>query len=204
MATPYLDENLATAHFFSPSEATKPFDTNGDGYYRGERVSLVVLKNRFDALADNDNALDVNTVLHSDFQSELYHRVPKEAGNFPQDIHLVEAHRTGILVSGLFETESIRNILRGPERSAPFFMSSSNIGYLEGASGVAGLIKAILQMEHRTACVHASFQTLNPKIPVLEPENFSIPTSNRPRSGNILTACINNYGAVGNNAANAC
>ncbi|EXJ93208.1 hypothetical protein A1O3_01765 [Capronia epimyces CBS 606.96] len=217
MTSPYLYENLSTAHFLSPSGATKPFDARADGYCRGEGVGLVVLKKLSDALADGDDVLGVIassavnqnrncvsiTVPHSASQSELYYRVAKQAGISPQQVTFVEAHGTGTPVGDPIEMESIRQVFGGTKRTSPLFVSSvkGNIGHLEGASGVAGLIKAILQMEYRTVCAQASFQSLNPKIPALEPDNLCIPTTNRPLPDELLTACINNYGAAGSNAA---
>jgi acyl transferase domain-containing protein/SAM-dependent methyltransferase len=217
LSAPYLYENLSAAHFLSPSGATKPFDASADGYCRGEGAGLVVLKKLSDARADNDNILGVIagsainqnsncvsiTVPHSPSQGNLYQRVAIQAGITPHELTFVEAHGTGTPVGDPIEMESIREVFGGPRRDAPLFVSSvkGNIGHLEGASGVAALIKALLQMEYRTACTQASFKRLNPKIPALEPDGLSIPTSNHPLSGDVLTSCVNNYGAAGSNAA---
>ncbi|OCL03381.1 hypothetical protein AOQ84DRAFT_392308 [Glonium stellatum] len=217
LTSPYLYENLSAAHFLSPSGATKPFDASADGYCRGEGVGLVVLKRLSDAIANNDvilgviagSAVNQNkncvpiTVPHSPSQSNLYQRVADQAGIAPNEVTFVEAHGTGTPVGDPIEMESIRHAFGGPKRTAPLFVSSvkGNIGHLEGASGIAALIKAVLQMEYRTACTQASFKSLNPKIPALEPDNMCIPTSNRALSGDLLTACVNNYGAAGSNAA---
>ena len=116
-----------------------------------------------------------------------------------------EAHGTGTPVGDPIEMESIRRIFGGADRDrgAPLIVSSAkgNIGHTEGASGVAALIKAVLQIENRLATRQASFTTLNPKIPALGPDNLCVPTSNLALSGERLTACINNYGAAGSNAA---
>ena len=218
ITSPYLYENLSAAHFLSPSGATKPFDAAADGYCRGEGVGLVVLKKLSDALRDGDNvtgiitgsAVNQNancvsiTVPHSDSQSTLYRRVVSQAGIDPQTIAFVEAHGTGTPVGDPIEMESIRHVFGGPSRREDLLVSSvkGNIGHLEAASGVAALIKAILQMENRTACLQASFKQLNPKIPPLEADRMLIPTVNTalpPQAR--LSACINNYGAAGSNAA---
>lgn len=217
MTSPYLYENLSAAHFLSPTGATKPFDAGADGYCRGEGAGVVVLKKLSNALADGDNVLGVIassavnqnancvsiTVPHSASQSALYRQVSGRSGINPRDLTFVEAHGTGTPVGDPIEMESIRQVFGGVQRATPLFVSSvkGNIGHLEGASGVAALIKALLQIEHRTACVQASFTHLNPKIPPLDPDNICIPTSNRPLSAPLITACINNYGAAGSNAA---
>lgn len=215
--SPYLFENLATAHFLSPTGATKPFDAAADGYCRGEGIGLVVLKRLSDAVRDGDNVLGVIagsainqnnncvpiTVPHSVSQGSLYQKVAKQAGIDPIDLTFVEAHGTGTPVGDPIEMESIRSVFGGAARKNPLFVTSvkGNIGHLEGASGVAALIKALLQMHYRTVCVQASFKTLNPRIPALQPDNLSIPTANVQLPEGRLSACVNNYGAAGSNAA---
>lgn len=217
MTSPYLYENFAAAHFLSPTGGSKPFSADADGYGRGEGGGLVVLKRLSDALRDNEHILGVIagsavnqndncvpiTVPHTSSQGNLYERVTKQAGLIPSKVDFVEAHGTGTPVGDPIEMESIRRVFGGPNRGAPLIVSSAkgNIGHLEGASGVAALIKVLLQMENRLAPRQASFKTLNPRIPALEPDNLCIPTSNLTLSKERLAACVNNYGAAGSNAA---
>ncbi|CAD6593414.1 MAG: hypothetical protein ASARMPRED_007502 [Alectoria sarmentosa] len=217
LTSPYLYENFAAAHFLSPTGGSKSFSADADGYCRGEGGGLVVLKRLSDALRDDDHILGVIggsavnqndncvpiTVPHTSSQGNLYERVTQQAGVAPSKVTFVEAHGTGTPVGDPIEMESIRRVFGGPNRGAPLIVSSvkGNIGHLEGASGVAALIKAILEMEYRLAPRQASFKTLNPKIPPLEPDNLCIPTSNLVLSGERLAACVNNYGAAGSNAA---
>src|SRR5204862_5251692 len=114
------------------------------------------------AVNQNANCVPI-TVPHSTSQGGLYQRVAAKAGIAPHEVTFVEAHGTGTPVGDPIEMESIRQVFGGPRRTAPLFVSSvkGNIGHLEGASGVAALIKAILQIEYRTACVQASFKHLN-------------------------------------------
>lgn len=218
---PYLYENLSAAHFLSPTGATKPFDAEADGYCRGEGVGLVVLKTLSAAVADgnrilaviggsavnqNDNCVPI-TVPNAPSQGTLYHQVAKQAGILPHQVSFIESHGTGTPVGDPIEMDSIRTVFGGSARqehtSSRLIVSSvkGNIGHLEGASGVAGLIKAILQIEHRTAVVQASFRSLNPKIAPLGPDHITIPTSNLPLPDDFLVGCVNNYGAAGSNAA---
>ncbi|KAM3418842.1 hypothetical protein BST61_g4806 [Cercospora zeina] len=213
----YLYENLAAAHFLSPTGATKAFDACADGYCRGEGVGVVVLKTLDDAIADGDairglilgSAVNQNsncvpiTVPHSRSQASLYRKAAREAAIDPHSIDFVEAHGTGRPVGDPIEMESIRDAFASAtDRSSPLFVSSVKgaIGHLEGASGVAALIKAILQLEHREVAPQASFTTLNPRIPPLEPNRICIPTSLQRLDRQRLTACVNNYGAAGSNA----
>lgn len=213
--SPYLYENLSAAHFLSPTGATKPFDANADGYCRGDGLGLVVLKPFSTAMADGDNifaviggsAINQNdsrvpiTVPNAPSQEALYRNAAQQAGTIPQNISFVEAHGTGTPVGDPIEMESIRHSFAGPGRDTQLIVSSvkGNIGHLEGASGVASLIKAILQIENRTAVLQASFQSLNPRIPPLGPDKIVVPTSNIPLRDNFITASVNNYGAAGSN-----
>lgn len=214
--SPYLYENLAAAHFLSPTGATKPFDSKADGYCRGEGLGLVMLKKLSAAVADGDEVLAVIggsainqndscvpiTVPNAPSQQNLYQNAAKQAGIQPQQVSFVEAHGTGTPVGDPIEMDSIRGVFGGPQRRSKLIVSSvkGNIGHLEGASGVAALIKAILQIQHRTAVTQASFQSLNPKIPPLEPDNIIIPTRTFPLTERFITACVNNYGAAGSNS----
>ena len=217
MTSPYLFENFTAAHFLSPTGGSKSFSADADGYCRGEGGGLVVLKRLSDALKDDDQILGIIagsavnqnancvpiTVPHTSSQGDLYERVVAQAEIEPNQVTFVEAHGTGTPVGDPIEMESIRRVFGGPSRDTPLVVSSAkgNIGHLEGASGVAALIKAILQMEHRIAPRQALFKTLNPKIPALEPDNLCVPASNHELSKNRLAACVNNYGAAGSNAA---
>ncbi|KAI1444132.1 hypothetical protein F5Y02DRAFT_428086 [Annulohypoxylon stygium] len=216
MTSPGPYENLSAAHFLSPSGATKPFDAFADGYCRGEGIGVIFLKKLSDALVDgdeiqgviaasainqNDNCVSI-TVPHSGSQSKLYKRVTELAGVLPQEVAFVEAHGTGTPVGDPIEIESIREVFGGTGRAFPLFISSvkGNIGHLEAASGMAAIIKALLQIKHRIICAQASFSSLNPNIPSLEGDQMCIPSTSRSLPPNPLTACINNYGASGSNA----
>ena len=76
-----------------------------------------------------------------------------------------------------------------------------NIGHTEAASGVAGLIKAILMMQNGTIPRQANYSTLNPSISPLEPDQMAIPKQTHPWNARRRTAVINNYGAAGSNVA---
>jgi acyl transferase domain-containing protein len=215
--SPYFYQNLAAASFLSPTGPTKPFDSRGDGYCRGEGIGLVVLKRLADAVSDGDNILGlvsataVNqnfnscaiTVPHSDSQKLLYEKVASEAGVTPEDVSFVEAHGTGTPVGDPIELRSIRRAFGGATRPDPLYVASvkGNVGHLEGASGVAALIKTILMMEHEAIPVQANHTQLNPKIDPLEPDRMIIPLATLPWRIENKVACINNYGAAGSNAA---
>lgn len=99
------------------------------------------------------------------------------------------------------EFESIRATFSASHRSHPVFLGSvkDNIGHAEAASGSAGVIKALLMMQHGMIPKQANFKSLNRKIPLSE--GVSVPTSTIPWTVPKRIALINNYGAAGSNAA---
>lgn len=214
---PNFYQNLAAASFLSPTGPTKPFDAKADGYCRGEGAGLIVLKKLTAAVANDDNILGVIagsavnqnsnstyiTVPHSPSQISLYRKISSLAGIDPQNVSYVEAHGTGTPVGDPIEFASIREVFAGPNRVSPLHVASvkGNIGHLEGASGVAAVIKTLLMMQHKMMPVQANFTTLNPNIPALEPDRMKIPTTTHAWDTDFQVACINNYGAAGSNAA---
>ncbi|KIA75343.1 polyketide synthase [Aspergillus ustus] len=214
---PLFYQNLAAASFLSPTGPTKPFDAKGDGYCRGEGAGLVLLKPLPAAIADHDNIMGVIaaaavnqnenttsiTVPHTGSQIELYQKVVSDSGLHAHDISYVEAHGTGTPVGDPREITSIREVFGGRDRADMLAIASvkGNIGHLEGASGVASLIKTILMMHHGAIPMQANHTQLNPKVDPLEPDKMIIPLANQPWNAKFKAACINNYGAAGSNAA---
>ena len=99
--------------------------------------------------------------------------------------------------------ESIRRVFGGARRTEELHVASvkGNIGHLEGASGVAALIKVILMMLHTSIPMQANFTKLNPKIRALETDSIRIPRKTQDWDTDFRQVCINNYGAAGSNAA---
>ncbi|KAF7943514.1 hypothetical protein EAE96_011437 [Botrytis aclada] len=215
--SPYFYENLGAASFLSPTGATKPFDAGADGYCRGEGVGIVVLKRLENAIADGDPILGVIagsavnqsmnstsiTVPNLESQSLLFEKVAALAGTSPSDITYVEAHGTGTPVGDPIEINAIRKVFGGAHRSIPLHVASvkGNIGHLEGASGVASLIKVLLMMKHKSIPKQANHLSLNPKIKALGPDKMKIPLRATPWEADLRIASINNYGASGSNAS---
>ncbi|KAI9643621.1 hypothetical protein NHQ30_008243 [Ciborinia camelliae] len=215
--SPYFYENLKAASFLSPTGATKPFDVGADGYCRGEGVGIVVLKRLEHAIADGDSILGVITasavnqsmnttsitVPNLESQSVLFEKVASLSGTSPPEFSYVEAHGTGTPVGDPIEMNAIRKVFGGSHRSSSLHVASlkGNIGHLEGASGVASLIKVLLMMKHRSIPKQANHSNLNPKIRSLEPDKMKIPLQTIPWESDFRVASINNYGASGSNAS---
>lgn len=216
ISCPNMQQNLAAARFLSPTGPCRPFDASADGYCRGEGCGFVMLKKLSCAVADNDDILGVIvgsaanhcdgnaaiTVPTSHSQVNLYRKAVSLAAMQPKDITYVEAHGTGTQRGDPVECRSIREVFGGPSRSALHFGSvKANIGHTEAASGIAGLLKVLLMIRDQRIPPQANFTALNPMIPPLGPDNLSVPTNELEWKATLRAACINNYGAAGNNAA---
>ncbi|KEY71342.1 hypothetical protein S7711_05932 [Stachybotrys chartarum IBT 7711] len=214
--TNYFD--LAKASFLSPTGQCKPFDASGDGYCRADGVGLVVLKSLAQAVADGDPIMGVIpahatnqggigapgiTVPDGILQKALYKRVLASSGMRSDDITFVEAHGTGTPVGDPIEISSIREVFGGANRSSPLYLGSlkANVGHSETAAGVGSLLKVLTMFRNQGIPPIRGFKTLNKKIPALEPDRMTIPTTTLPWNARQRIACINSYGASGSNSA---
>lgn len=167
------------AKMLSPKGRCATFDESADGYCRGEGVGAVVLKRLSEAQADGDAILAVirGTAVNQDgrsgaltapngpAQEAVIQRALANAQLKGSDIDYVECHGTGTLLGDPVEVDALKNVL-SIRREKPVVLGAvkTNIGHLEGAAGVVGLIKAVLVLRHREAPGNAHFKNLNPKI----------------------------------------
>ncbi|QSQ18292.1 polyketide synthase [Myxococcus landrumensis] len=194
------------------------FDASADGYCRGEGVGAVVLKRLGDAVADGDEVLAVirGTAVNQDgrsasltapnglAQEAVIRQALEVAGLEGRDVDYIECHGTGTSLGDPIEVEALKNVL-GARREKPVVLGAikSNIGHLEGAAGVVGLIKAVEVLRRREAPGNVHFKTLNPKIDL---EGFSAVIPTRPtvlgRKGEKrpLIAGVSSFGFGGTNA----
>ena len=209
---------ICRARMLAADGRCKTFDAAADGYVRGEGCGVVVLKRLSDALANKDNVLAlirgsaINqdgassgfTVPNGRAQEALVRRALANARIKPAQIDYLEAHGTGTALGDPIEVRAAASVL-GENRSAeqPLILGSvkTNIGHLESAAGIAGLIKVVLSLQHGTIPRNLHFQQPNPHIPwgelpvTVATENVPWPQRNRPR-----LAGLNSFGASGTNA----
>ena len=159
----------------------KTFDASGDGYGRGEGCGIVVLKRLSEALRENDPILAVIrgtgvnqdgpgsglTVPNGKAQKALIQRTLEVANVSPADIGYVELHGTGTALGDPIEFQALTEVFgKGHTREKPLYIGSvkSNIGHLEAAAGIAGLIKSVLCLQHKQIPPNLHLHTINPKI----------------------------------------
>ena len=156
--TPDLSVNFCRARMLSPDGVCRTFDAGANGYVRGEGVALIALKRLADAQADGDRIYAVIrgsainqdgrstglTVPNGPAQTAVIQRALENANLEPRDVHYVEAHGTGTPLGDPIEVQAMAAAL-GDGRSAdtPLLIGSikTNLGHLESAAGVAGLLE---------------------------------------------------------------
>jgi acyl transferase domain-containing protein len=196
----------------------KTFDERADGFVRGEGCGMIALKRLADAVAAGDQVLAlirataVNqdgasgglTVPNGLAQQALVRDALKAAHLEPEELDYVEAHGTATALGDPIELEALAEVLaeNRPE-SCPLRVGSvkTNIGHLESAAGIAGLIKVVLALEHDELPQQLHFHKLNPRICVGDArvEIATAPTA-WPRSSRRRIAGVSSFGFSGTNA----
>jgi amino acid adenylation domain-containing protein len=209
---------LSKAHMLAPDGRCKTFDAAADGFARGEGCGMLVLKRLSDALSDGDTVhavirgVAVNqdgrsgglTVPNGPAQESVIRAALDSAGATPDEVDYVEAHGTGTSLGDPIEIRALSAALgsRRPE-DAPLLVGSvkTNIGHLEAAAGVAGVIKVVLALEHGAIPPHLHFQHPSPHIPWKE-YNLAVTSAEHPwpRGARARIAGVSSFGFSGTNA----
>ncbi|MEU7104979.1 type I polyketide synthase [Streptomyces sp. NPDC046215] len=183
-----LAENAVTEERFggvSPDGLSYTFDARANGFVPGEGGGVVVLKPLARALADgdrihgvirgsavnNDGATQGLTVPSADAQERVLRESYGRAGVAAADVQYVELHGTGTPVGDPVEAAALGAALgtgRSPEEPLRVGSVKTNIGHLEGAAGIAGLLKVLLSLRHRELPASLNFATPNPRIPLAD------------------------------------
>ncbi|KAI0201376.1 polyketide synthase [Astrocystis sublimbata] len=199
-----------------PDGICRSFDEKGNGYGRGEGFGVVVLKRVSDAIKDRDTIRAVirNTGSNQDGRSpgitqptataqvDLIRRVYSQAGLDMSSTRFFEAHGTGTSIGDPIEASAIGELF-GPLRSKeePLVVGAlkSNVGHLEGASGVAAVIKGVFTLEQGIIPANAWLEKLNPKIKDSWHLQFPTKALLWPQPG-LRRMSINSFGVGGSNA----
>ncbi|HEX8186563.1 MAG TPA: beta-ketoacyl synthase N-terminal-like domain-containing protein, partial [Blastocatellia bacterium] len=216
--SPEVMVSFSQARMLAPDGRCKTFDDSADGYSRGEGCGVVVLKRLSDALASGDEILGVIrgsavnqdgasgglTVPNGAAQEAVIRKALEQAAVTPDAVAYVEAHGTGTPLGDPIEIESLAKVYGvGRMPGNPILVASvkTNIGHLEPASGIAGLIKVLLSFKNQKIPRHLHFNRPNlhiawNEIPVaVVNEAIAWPNSEQRR-----IAGISSFGFSGTNA----
>ncbi|KAH8897429.1 hypothetical protein GQ53DRAFT_791898 [Thozetella sp. PMI_491] len=217
LLSPELTTLLANMGFLSPDSRCFSFDARGNGFARGEGVVALVVKPLSDALRNGDviravvRATAANqdgrtpglTQPSAEAQESLIRHVYAKAGLGFGQTRYFEAHGTGTAIGDPIEMKAIGRVFRSSRSPKdPLYVGSvkANIGHLEPASGLAGIVKCIIVLEKGIIPPNALFEKLNPDIDA-EFFNLEVPTKSIPwPSLGPRRASVNSFGFGGTNA----
>ena len=213
--SPEISITSTKARTLSPDGRCKTFDAGANGYVRGEGCGIVVLKRLSDALADGDpiravirgsavnqdGATSGITVPNKTAQVEVIRQALERAGIEPNQVDYVEAHGTGTPLGDPIEVRALAAIYsKGRSVDRPLIIGTvkTNVGHLESAAGVAGLIKTVLSLEHRSIPPHLHFKKLNPAISFDDiPAVIPVQTIAWPETNGARVAAVSSFGGSG-------
>jgi amino acid adenylation domain-containing protein len=200
----------------SPDGHCRPFDAAAAGCVDGEGAGVVVLKRLADARADGDHvhAVILGSAINNDGTGKVGYTAPSVRGQAeviamaqaiadvaPETIGYLEAHGTATPMGDPIEVAALAEVFGSGEKSCALGSVKSNIGHLDAAAGVAGLLKAILALEHRQIPPTVHFVRPNPRLE-LDPTPFYVnaaladwPAGETPRR-----AGVSSFGIGGTNA----
>ena len=212
-------ELRADAMMLSPDGQCKAFDASANGYVRGEGCGVVILKRLREAEADGDRiwalirSAAVNhggasaglTVPNTPALVEVIEATLSQVGVAPSEVDYLEAHGTGTTVGDPIELNAAAAVYgRARDADHPLLVGSvkTNIGHLEAAAGVAGLIKAALVVKSGVIPKHLHFRDPNPGIDWQHlPLQVTTEETEWPcRTGQPRRAGVNSFGISGTNA----
>ncbi|MFD7133410.1 SDR family NAD(P)-dependent oxidoreductase [Streptomyces sp. NPDC059894] len=216
LTTPGVSASFAAAGALAPDGRCKPFDAAADGIVRGEGCGVVVLKRLADARRAGDRVLAVirGGAVNSDGRSNglpapnplaqrrLLRQAYASAGVPPSTVDYVEAHGTGTLLGDPIEAAALSEALaadRADDRPLLTGSVKSNIGHLEGAAGIAGLIKTVLALHHGRIPASRNYTAPNPHIDM---SRLRVVTESTvwPRHSGQARAGVSAFGFGGTNA----
>ena len=216
--TPAFLINLTRARMVAPDGRCKTFDAAADGYVRGEGCGVVIVKRLRDAIRDGDRIRAVMrgsavnqdgasgglTVPNGSAQRRVIAEALRQAGIEPGAVDYLEAHGTGTSLGDPIEVQAAAAAFgSGRDKDHPLWIGSvkTNIGHLEAAAGIAGVIKVVLAIEHGVLPQHLHLRTPSPHIPWDRlPVEVVRDRREWPRNGHRRTAGVSSFGFSGTNA----
>ncbi|MCZ7416224.1 MULTISPECIES: type I polyketide synthase [unclassified Streptomyces] len=217
--TPELTVFMGKVQALSPTGRCKPFDSRADGIVRGEGCGVVVLKRYADALRDGDRIHGVirGSAVNQDgysaglmapnavAQQNLLRSALDNAGLTPDAVSYVEAHGTGTPLGDPLEISALTDVIsrdRPAGRRLVVGSHKANFGHMDSAAGIAGLLKTLLVLRHRTVPGQIHHETASPFID-WDSSGIVIPTGPTPlpvEDGALPVAGVSAFGLSGTNA----
>jgi acyl transferase domain-containing protein len=217
--SPWTTVAFSQAGMMAADGRCKTFDAAANGYVRSEGCGIIVLKRMSDALRDHDHILGVirgSAVNHDGHsngltapnglsQQVLIRRALKNAGVTPQQVGYVETHGTGTPLGDAVEVDALWEVIReGRAGDTRCVLGSvkTNVGHLEAAAGVAGLIKTLLLLENEEIPPHLHLTQASPNLALSDKPGLTIATRSVPwrRSAQPRIAGVSSFGFGGTNA----
>ena len=198
--------------FLSPDSRCYSFDERANGYSRGEGFGIIIIKRLRDAIKDGDTIRAVIRGVgsnqdgktagisqpNSEAQESLIRSTYRKAGLDWAQTKLFEAHGTGTQVGDSLEARAIANVFREWNTEAsPLYVGAvkTNVGHLEGGSGMASIIKTVLALENGIIPPNAGLRHANPNIPFRE-WNLKVRTSSPFFSTSLMNALTSSRKSV--------
>ena len=211
---PEININFSKSQMMAADGRCKTFDARADGYVRGEGCVVIALKRLADAQKDGDQILAlvrgsaINhdgkssglTAPNGTAQEAVIREALADARVAPREIGYVETHGTGTSLGDPIEVRAL-GAAYAQSRTAPLAIGSvkTNIGHLEAAAGLAGLVKVVLMLQHGEIPPHLHFETPNPLIPWNE-FPLTVPTRLTTWESHQRFAGTSSFGFSGTNA----
>lgn len=216
--SPEATLTFSQARMLSKDGRCKTFDVSANGYVRSEGCGIIALKRLSDALADQDRILSLvsGSAINQDGQSSgltvpnglaqqaVINQALKNASVSPCQVNYIEAHGTGTSLGDPIEMRALGEVFGANHSSDnPLIVGSvkTNIGHLEGAAGIAGIIKVVLQLQNQEIAPHLHFDQPSPYID-WEQLPIKVPTSRLSwsRGQQPRIAGVSSFGFSGTNA----
>ncbi|HEX2959910.1 MAG TPA: beta-ketoacyl synthase N-terminal-like domain-containing protein, partial [Chitinispirillaceae bacterium] len=203
----------------------RTFDEHASGTIFGEGVGVVLLKRYHDALKDGDpiDAVILGTAINNDGSLKVGYTAPSVNGQRdviesayamanvnPQDISYIEAHGTGTLLGDPIEVRALTEVFgQGTEKHCAIGSLKPNIGHLDAAAGIAGLIKTVLVLKYRKIPPVINITYVNPKLELdktpfyINTECIDLQPSPLSTDKTRLLAGVSSFGVGGNQCTRA-
>ena len=218
LLSPKATLNMAKAGFIAPDGHCKTFDDRANGYVRGEGAGVVLLKLLSQAEADGDSIYAVirgsavnqdgrsNGITAPNLQAQeaVLRQAYRQAGVSPGHVQYIEAHGTGTKLGDPIEMKALGKVINKDRLPGDYCAVGSvktNIGHLEAAAGIAGLIKVALSLKYQQIPPSLHFQDPNPYIPFHKlPLRVQETLAPWQKGSSLALAGVSSFGFGGTNA----